>query len=204
MSGLFITLEGVDGAGKSSHTEWLINYFQQKNKEVLLTREPGGTELGEQLRNILLNESMSQTTEVLLMFAARQESVDNIIKPALAENKVVISDRFTDSTFAYQGGGRAYDIHRLQQLATWVHADVNPHLTFLFDVPLEVARQRLSATRTMDRFEKEEETFFMNVRKMYLQLAQQQAERFVIIDATQSIEAIRHYLKTVLDKRFAL
>ncbi|NEN75141.1 dTMP kinase [Pelistega sp. NLN82] len=204
MSGLFITLEGVDGAGKSSHTEWLINYFQQKNKEVLLTREPGGTELGEQLRNILLNESMSQTTEVLLMFAARQESVDNIIKPALIENKVVISDRFTDSTFAYQGGGRAYDIYRLQQLATWVHADVNPHLTFLFDVPLEVARQRLSATRTMDRFEKEEETFFMNVRKMYLQLAQQQAERFVIIDATQSIETIRHYLKTVLDKRFAL
>lgn len=201
MAGLFITLEGVDGAGKSSHTEWLVDFFTKKGKEVVLTREPGGTPLGEKLRELLLNESMSQTSEVLLMFAARQESVNLVLKPALQTDKVVISDRFTDSTMAYQGGGRAYDVARIQQLAEWVHSDTQPQLTLLFDVPLEVARARLSATRVMDRFEKEEESFFLAVRAMYLKLAEQYPERFVVIDSTQSIESIRQYLTKVLTDR---
>ncbi len=201
MSGLFITLEGVDGAGKSSHTEWLVDFFTQRGREVVLTREPGGTPLGERLRELLLNEPMSQTSEVLLMFAARQESVNQVLKPALAANKVVISDRFTDSTMAYQGGGRAYSVERIQQLAEWVHSDTQPQLTLLFDVPLEVARARLSATRVMDRFEKEQESFFLAVRAMYLQLAEQYPERFVVIDSTQSIDAIRTYLDKVLSER---
>ncbi len=203
MAGLFITLEGVDGAGKSSHTDWLVNFFKEKGKEVVLTREPGGTVLGEKLRDLLLQETMSQTTEVLLMFAARQESVEQIIKPALSTDKVVISDRFTDSTMAYQGGGRAYPIERIQQLAEWVHSDTQPQLTLLFDVPLEVARARLSATRVMDRFEKEQESFFLAVRAMYLNLAKHYPERFVVIDSTQSIESIRTYLQTVLTERLA-
>ncbi len=201
MSGLFITLEGVDGAGKSSHTQWLVDFFTQGGREVVLTREPGGTPLGERLRELLLNEPMSQTSEVLLMFAARQESVNQVLKPALAANKVVISDRFTDSTMAYQGGGRAYSVERIQQLAEWVHSDTQPQLTLLFDVPLEVARARLSATRVMDRFEKEQESFFLAVRAMYLQLAEQYPERFVVIDSTQSIDAIRTYLDKVLSER---
>lgn len=204
MAGLFITLEGLDGAGKSSHTEWLVDFFNQKGREVILTREPGGTPLGEKLRELLLHESMSQTTEVLLMFAARQESVNQIIKPALAANKVIISDRFTDSTMAYQGGGRAYSIERIQQLAQWVHAETQPHLTFLFDVPLEVARARLSATRVMDRFEKEQESFFLAVRAMYLSLAKQYPERFVVVDSTQSIEDIRLYLERVLQEKIGV
>lgn len=203
MAGLFITLEGVDGAGKSSHTDWLLNFFKAQGKEVVLTREPGGTALGEKLRDLLLQEAMSQTTEVLLMFAARQESVEQIIKPALNANKVVISDRFTDSTMAYQGGGRAYPIERIQQLAEWIHQDTQPQLTLLFDVPLEVARARLSATRVMDRFEKEQESFFLAVRAMYLNLAKQYPERFVVIDSTQPIEHIRTYLQTVLTERLA-
>lgn len=203
MAGIFITLEGVDGAGKSSHTDWLVSFFQQRNRDVVLTREPGGTALGEKLRDLLLHEEMSQTTEALLMFAARQESVDKVIKPALAQNKVVISDRFTDSTLAYQGGGRHYPLDRIQQLAQWVHGDLTPALTLLFDVPLEVARQRLSATRVMDRFEQEQEEFFINVRQQYLSLAQQAPQRFLLIDATQSIEQIRHYLAKALQQHLA-
>lgn len=203
MAGIFITLEGVDGAGKSSHTDWLVSFFKQKQREVVLTREPGGTVLGEKLRDLLLHEPMSQTTEALLMFAARQESVDQVIKPALAQNKVVISDRFTDSTLAYQGGGRHYPLDRIQQLAQWVHGDLTPALTLLFDVPLEVARQRLAASRVMDRFEQEHEEFFINVRRQYLALAQQAPSRFLVIDATQSIEQIRHYLAQALQLHLA-
>lgn len=201
MKGIFITLEGVDGAGKSSHTEWLVEHFKQQGREVVLTREPGGTKLGEQLRELLLHEPMTQTTEVLLMFAARQESITQVIKPALAAGKVVISDRFTDSTIAYQGGGRGYPIEQIQTLAQWVHGDVQPDLTLLFDVPLEVARERLTSTRVMDRFEKEEESFFMNVRQAYLTQAQQDSQRIVVVDSTQSIPAIRQFLSKVVTER---
>lgn len=201
MSGLFITLEGVDGAGKSSYTDWLVEYFKQQGREVVLTREPGGTPLGEKLRALLLHEPMTQTSEVLLMFAARQESVQQLIRPALADGKVVISDRFTDSTLAYQGGGRAYPIARIEQLAQWVHSDIQPDLTLLFDVPLAVARERLSSTRTMDRFEQEQASFFLNVRQQYLQQASAYPERIVTIDSTQSIADIRLFLTKILQQR---
>ncbi len=203
MTGFFLTLEGVDGAGKSSHTEWLVDFFKQKNYKVVLTREPGGTVLGEKLRELLLSQQMTQTSEVLLMFAAREESVNQVIKPALNEGKVIISDRFTDSTLAYQGGGRHYPIERIQQLAEWVHGDTQPNLTLLFDVPLEVAKQRMSNTRVLDRFEKESELFFTNVRQMYLRLAEQYPQRFVVVDSTQSIEKIRLFLTSILEERLA-
>lgn len=203
MAGIFITLEGVDGAGKSSHTQWLIDFFQQHQFDVVLTREPGGTVLGEKLRDLLLHEKMNQTTEALLMFAARQESVEQVIKPALAQNKVVISDRFTDSSYAYQGGGRHYPLQRLQQLAQWVHGDLTPVLTLLFDVPLEVARQRLSSTRVMDRFEQEQASFFSDVRAQYLALAQQNPSRFVVVDSSQSLENIRSFLAHTLEQRLS-
>lgn len=199
--GLFITLEGVDGAGKSSHTEWLVDFFRQQGRDVVLTREPGGTGIGEKLRELLLHEPMTQTSEVLLMFAAREESLTQIIKPALAEGKVVISDRFTDSTLAYQGGGRGYANERILQLAQWIHGDIQPDLTLLFDVPLEVARERLSASRVMDRFEQEEADFFTRVRQTYLQQAQQHPERIVIVDATQTIPDIRQFLAQLLAQR---
>ncbi|NOL48942.1 dTMP kinase [Pelistega europaea] len=200
-NGLFITLEGVDGAGKSSHTEWLVDYFKQQGREVVLTREPGGTDLGEKLRDLLLHDSMTQTSEVLLMFAARQESLSQVVKPALAEGKVVISDRFTDSTLAYQGGGRGYPIERILQLAQWIHGDIQPDLTLLFDVPLEVARERLSATRVMDRFEKEEASFFIRVRETYLAQAKQHPERVVVVDSTQTIPDIRTFLQQVVNQK---
>ncbi|ETD71708.1 thymidylate kinase [Pelistega indica] len=203
MTGFFLTLEGVDGAGKSSHTEWLVDFFKQKNYKVVLTREPGGTVLGEKLRELLLSQQMTQTSEVLLMFAAREESVNQVIKPALNEGKVIISDRFTDSTLAYQGGGRHYPIERIQQLAEWVHGDTQPNLTLLFDVPLEVAKQRMSNTRVLDRFEKESELFFTNVRQMYLRLAEQYPQRFVVVDSTQSIEKIKLFLTSILEERLA-
>lgn len=201
--GIFITLEGVDGAGKSSHTDWLCQYFQALGREVVLTREPGGTEIGEQLREMLLHQEMSQATEVLLMFAARQESLEQIIKPALRMGKVVISDRFTDSTYAYQGGGRGFNKDKIAALAQWVHADVDLDLTLLFDVPIEVARARLQATRVLDRFEREQENFFLAVQQAYHECVALNPQRYYVIDSTQNIEAIRQQLKQSLDLRFA-
>lgn len=200
--GIFITLEGVDGAGKSSHTDWLCQYFQSLGREVVLTREPGGTEIGEQLREMLLHQDMSQATEVLLMFAARQESLEQIIKPALNMGKVVISDRFTDSTYAYQGGGRGFNKDKITALAQWVHADVGLDLTLLFDVPVEVARSRLQATRVLDRFEREQENFFLAVQQAYHECVALNPQRYYVVDSTQSIETIRQQLKQFLDLRF--
>ena len=200
--GIFITLEGVDGAGKSSHTEWLCEYFHRLDREVVVTREPGGTPIGEQLREILLHQEMSQATEVLLMFAARQESIEQIIKPALAQGKVVISDRFTDSTYAYQGGGRGFNKNKIDQLAQWVHADVQRDLTLLFDVPVEVARSRLEATRQLDRFEREHEDFFLAVQAAYHECVLRDPQRYYVVDSTQSMASIREQLSDVLKQRF--
>lgn len=202
--GIFISLEGVDGAGKSSHTQWLCDYFQALGRTVVLTREPGGTKVGEQLRELLLHQDMSQATEVLLMFAARQESIEQVIRPALADGKIVISDRFTDSTYAYQGGGRGFNKDKITQLADWVHAQLQPDLTLLFDVPIEVARARLQATREMDRFEREQENFFLNVQKAYHERVAQHPERYYVIDSTQSIDTIREQLSQILPQRLAL
>jgi dTMP kinase len=190
----FITLEGIDGAGKSTHLNFLTELLKTRGYEVITTREPGGTPLGESLRNLLLHEKMHLETEALLMFAARREHIDQVIEPALARGAWVISDRFTDATFAYQGGGRKLDIQKLNVLEQWVHPYLQPDMTFLFDVPLEVARARLDATRVLDKFEEEKAEFFANTRQQYLARAEQFKTRFTIIDATQTISAIQEKL----------
>ncbi|MFM7670414.1 MAG: dTMP kinase, partial [Betaproteobacteria bacterium] len=158
-TGKFITFEGVDGAGKSTHITAFAEALRQHGKTVVTTREPGGTPLGEKLRGLLLHEPMHLETEALLMFAARREHLAQLIMPALVRGDWVISDRFTDASFAYQGGGRGLSLDKLSQLEQWVHGDLQPDLTLLFDVPLEVARERLQNSRDLDKFEQEQEDF---------------------------------------------
>ena len=154
MRGKFITLEGVDGAGKSTHLDWIAARLEAAGKKVLLTREPGGTPLGEELRKLLLTQAMHLETETLLMFAARREHLEQLILPALAAGTWVLSDRFTDATFAYQGGGRGLELRRIETLESWVHQDLQPDLTLIFDLSVEEAkRRRLAATPDPDRFE---------------------------------------------------
>lgn len=194
MRGKFITLEGVDGAGKSTHHQWLVDYLRRhltQGQQVVATREPGGTPLAEKLRSLLLSEPMHLETEALLMFAARREHLDKVILPALARGDWVVSDRFTDASFAYQGGGRGLSQARLEALEAWVQGDVQPDLTLLFDVPIEISRQRLSTTgAALDRFEQEQGEFFERVRQAYLQRAAQFPQRIVVIDASASIDDI--------------
>ncbi len=192
MAGLFITLEGIDGAGKSSHVPFLIDYFTQLGREVVSTREPGGTPVGEALRDMVLNQPMHPETEALLVFASRREHIAAVIAPALARDAVVISDRFTDATYAYQCGGRGLDAARVGVLEAWVHEHLQPDLTFLFDAPTEVARERLDKnTVNQDKFERERGDFFNRVRAMYLARAQQFANRFCVIDSSRSLVQIR-------------
>lgn len=192
--GLFLTLEGLDGAGKSTHVDWLVSRLQSHGLDVVCTREPGGTALGETLRSLLLAEPMHLKTETLLMFAARCEHLEAVIRPALARGAWVVCDRFTDATFAYQGGGRQLGGPAIEALEGWVHPDLQPDRTWLFDVPLDVARTRLSASRTLDRFEKEDEAFFLRTRQAYHQRVGADPGRFTVVDATRSIEAIRECL----------
>jgi len=194
----FITFEGVDGAGKSTHLAWFSEALRQRGEDVVLTREPGGTPLGEQLREILLNQDMTIGTEALLMFAARLEHIEKVIKPALSAGKWVISDRFTDASFAYQGGGRGYDWKKLSQLEQWVHADLQPDLTLFFDVPVEVARQRLSNNASLDRFEQEQGEFFERVRAGYHKRVQNNPNQYRVIDAAQSIDDIKVKLEEII------
>jgi dTMP kinase len=194
----FITFEGVDGAGKSTHLEWFAETLRKRGMEVLVTREPGGTPVGERLREILLNEPMHAETEALLMFAARFEHIEQVIKPALRRGAWVVSDRFSDASFAYQGGGRGVPLDKLEQLERWVHADLQPDLTLLFDIPIEVARQRLSNNVTLDRFEQEQGSFFEKVRQAYLERYRKTPGRFVLIDAAQSLDKIKHDLEEVI------
>lgn len=199
MSGKFITLEGIDGAGKSSHVEWLADFLRIQGKKVVSTREPGGTTLGERLRESLLAEPMHLETETLLMFAARREHLAQVIEPALQRGEWVICDRFTDATYAYQGGGRGLDRHKLNQLEQWVHGDRQPDLTLLFDVPCEVARHRIALTsRHLDRFEQEQAQFHDRVRSAYLERASNFPQRFRIIDGEQTLHEIREKLEKVL------
>jgi dTMP kinase len=197
-TGKFITFEGIDGAGKSTHLAFVADLLRDRNKEVVVTREPGGTSLGEALRNILLHEKMHLETEALLMFAARREHIAQVIAPALACGDWVISDRFSDATFAYQGGGRNLDRSKLVALEHWVHPHLQPDLTLLFDVPLEVARARLDATRTLDKFEQEKADFFAATRAEYLRRAAEFPDRFRIIDSTQPIETIQRQLHDII------
>lgn len=192
--GRFLTLEGVDGAGKSTHGPWIAERLQALGCKVLVTREPGGTPLGEKLRGLLLAEPMSLETEALLMFAARSEHLDKVIRPALAAGTWVVCDRFTDASYAYQGGGRGLGVARVAALEQWLHPDLQPDLTWLFDVPLDVARQRLADARQPDRFEREAQAFFERTRAAYHELAAAHPGRIRLVDATQSVEAVRAQL----------
>lgn len=196
MTGKFISLEGIDGAGKSTHHAWLVDYLRSQGKSVVATREPGGTPLGEKLRTMLLSESMHLETEALLMFAARKEHLDKVILPALRRGDWVVSDRFTDASFAYQGGGRGLSLQKLTQLEQWVQEGFEPDLTFLFDVPTETARSRLQTTgQALDRFEQEQQAFFERVRQTYLDRARHEPRRIIRIDATQTLNEIRVQLE---------
>lgn len=194
----FITLEGIDGAGKSTHLNWLAERLRSQGKNVLVTREPGGTPLGEALRELLLHQAMHLETEALLMFAARREHLDKVIIPALRAGTWVISDRFTDASFAYQGGGRGLDESKLKILEQWVQQDLQPDLTLLFDVTLEVSRQRLSANASLDRFEQEKQDFFQRVRDAYLKRAAQFPERIRVIDSGRALNEIQVDLEDVV------
>ena len=194
----FITFEGVDGAGKSTHLHWFAEALRQRGVDVVVTREPGGTPLGEQLREILLNQPMGIGTEAMLMFAARLEHVEQVIRPALLAGKWVISDRFSDASFAYQGGGRGLDWSKLEQLEQWVHGDLQPDLTLFFDVPVEVARQRLSANASLDRFEQEQADFFERVRAGYHKRIRQNPQRYAVIDGAQSMDDVKQQLEGIV------
>ena len=193
--GLFLTFEGVDGAGKSTHVGWAVEKLRARGINVVSTREPGGTKLGEKLRELLLHEPMHLECETLLMFAARAEHLKTVIEPALSSGQWVVCDRFTDATFAYQGGGRELGYEKISVLENWVHPNLQPDRTWLFDVPLAVARERLNRTRDQDRFEKEADSFFERTRDVYLQRASLDRDRIRIIDSTRTIEEIRQELK---------
>ena len=195
--GYFISFEGIDGAGKSTHIDAFAKLIQERypHRQVVLTREPGGTALGEQLRQLLLNAPMNLETEALLMFAARREHLVQIIEPALQSGKIVISDRFTDASFAYQGGGRGLSLDKLNALEQWVQGQpdqtiLQPNLTILFDLPGSVAEGRRSKVRTPDKFEQMDLNFFERVRQEYLRRAKNDMKRFYIVDATQTQETI--------------
>ncbi len=196
--GKFITFEGIDGAGKSTHIPAVAALLRARGYEVVVTREPGGTALGEKLRALLLSESMHLETETLLMFAARREHVAGVIEPALARGTWVLSDRFTDATRAYQGAGRRIAAERIEQLAHWVHPDTNPDMTLLFDVPQAVAAARLADARDPDRFEREQVAFHERVRERYLQLAWAEPARFRLIDATLPKDIITKLLEETI------
>ncbi|MBE7527031.1 dTMP kinase [Nitrosomonas sp.] len=199
--GKFITFEGIDGAGKSTHLAWLEHYLQDKGLEVVVTREPGGTALGEALRQLLLDhrQAMHPETEALLMFAARREHLDKVILPALDRGAWVISDRFTDASFAYQGGGRGMSTEKLEKLEQWVQEEFSPDLTLYFDVPVTLGRERVQSSRTADRFERETDPFFERVRQAYLQRAQQFPRRIRIVNGSQPLAAVKAAVAEIVE-----
>lgn len=196
--GRFITLEGVDGAGKSTHIPAIAEGLRCRGREVLVTREPGGTPLGEKLRDMLLHQAMAVETEALLMFAARKEHLVQTILPALERGVDVLSDRFTDASFAYQGAARGLATQKIAQLEQWVHGGFQPDLTLLFDVPVKVSLQRLANTRHPDRFEREQAPFFQRIREGYLARARQDPSRFRIINADRPLEMISAEIESII------
>jgi dTMP kinase len=199
--GKFITLEGVDGAGKSSHLQWIADVLRERPLDVVESREPGGTTLGEALRRILLAEPMDIETETLLMFAARREHIVKVIRPALDSGHWLVCDRFTDATFAYQGGGRGVSLERIAQLEAWVHQDVQPDLTLVFDVPLELAISRVhKETARPDRFEQQDAAFFTRVRDTYLARAKAEPRRIVVVDSSGSFDDTRAQIRRALER----
>jgi dTMP kinase len=193
--GRFITFEGIDGAGKSTHIQHVVELLRSRGLTVVLTREPGGTPAAEALREVLLHRPMTAQAEVLVAFAARADHLSQVIRPALAAGQWVVSDRFTDSTFAYQGGGRAVDWHWLKTLEAQVQAECEPDLTIWFDLPAQVAAQRRAAARAADRFEQEDLHFFAAVRAGYQRRMDETASRFILINAEHSVENIKKQLE---------
>jgi dTMP kinase len=198
--GRFITFEGIDGAGKSTQIDVVAGALRARGLHLVLTREPGGTALGEALRELILNQGMTEETETLLLFAARAEHLARVIRPALAAGQWVLCDRFTDATYAYQSGGRGVPEERIAALEHWVHADLQPDLTLLFDVPPEVAAERLARARAADRFEGEEVGFFQAVRREYLARAERDPARFFIVDGTRAPDALRVQLTELMQR----
>ena len=201
MSGLFITLEGPEGAGKSTNRDYLAERLREQGIDVLLTREPGGTPLAERIRELLLTPSrevMAADTELLLVFAARAQHLAEVIRPALARGSVVLCDRFTDATYAYQGGGRGLSTARIEQLESFVQGSLRPDLTLVFDLPIEVGLARAAARGRLDRFEQEGRSFFDAVRKTYLERAALAPQRYRILDAGQSLAAVQASLDALL------
>ena len=194
----FITFEGMDGAGKSTHLDWFADTLRHRGLDVVVTREPGGTPLGDQLREILLNHAMRPGTEAMLMFAERLEHIELVIKPALRAGKWVVSDRFSDASFAYQGGGRGVEWDKLRQLEQWVHPDLQPDLTLFFDVPVEIARQRLENNASLDRFEQEQADFFERVRSGYHKRISENPRRFAVIDAGLTVQLVKQTLEEII------
>lgn len=202
-AGKFITLEGMDGAGKSTHIPDIIYQIKALGETVVCTREPGGTPLAEQLREILLHQAMHAETETLLMFAARREHIEQVIAPAIARGDCVISDRFTDATYAYQAGAKAVPIAKINALETWVQGDLQPDMTLLFDVPVEVSLERLALARTPDKFEREGAVFFTKLRNAYLARAKQDPVRFRIINGNQALEVVKKEVKVAIEDFFS-
>ena len=195
MRGRFITFEGIDGAGKSTQIDVIEATLKTRELEVIRTREPGGTPLGEVIRKELLSVSMDPATETLLFFASRAEHIAQVIKPALNRGAWVLSDRFTDATYAYQVGGRGFPAHKVEELERWTQGDLQPDRTVLFDIDPKVAAQRVAQARSMDRFEKESLDFFTRVRNAYLTRAKESPERFLIVNSMQNKESVSEILR---------
>ncbi|CAE6910757.1 dTMP kinase [Ectopseudomonas khazarica] len=201
MTGLFITLEGPEGAGKSTNREYLAERLREQGVDVLLTREPGGTPLAERIRELLLapsDEPMAADTELLLVFAARAQHLQQVIRPALARGSVVLCDRFTDATYAYQGGGRGLSTARIAQLEQFVQGELRPDLTLIFDLPVEVGLARAAARGRLDRFEQEQRSFFESVRHAYLARAEQSPQRYRVLDAGKSLAQVQADIDALL------
>ena len=200
MNGFFLVLDGIDGAGKSTHLAFIQQFLANERIQTLYTREPGGTELGEKLRYLLLHKDNEITpdTETLLMFAARSQHLQQLIYPALRQGKWVISDRFTDASYAYQSGGRQIPTERIATIENWVQGDFRPDMTIIFDVPVAISQERVAKARQKDRFEQEDPAFFARVRQVYLQQAAKNPHRYAVIDSNQDKEMVQNHLQHIL------
>jgi dTMP kinase len=201
--GLFVTLEGIEGAGKSTHIAFIAELLKVAGKDVVITREPGSTELGEQIRNILLMQkdlAISGTAELLLMFAARAQHLDQVIRPALNAGKTVLCDRFTDSTYAYQGGGRGIEQEKINKLVELVHPDLQPDMTLLFDLPVTTGLARVQSEGEVDRFESETNAFFESIRITYLGIAEAEPDRMKIINADNDVSTVQQMIKKIMEE----
>ena len=203
MSGKFITIEGGEGGGKSTNMAYVQAYLAARDIDLVVSREPGGTELSEKIRGLLLdpeNKGMASDTELLLMFAARAQHLEELIQPALSVGKWVLCDRFTDATYAYQGGGRGLPMQRISQLETWVQGELRPDLTLLLDLPVSLGMERAGKRGDLDRFEQEEIAFFERVRACYLERARQKPGQYRIIDASKPLDEVQGQISMVLDQ----